>query len=397
MSSILKKPEQYSGKRAFGTIFPMSPATLHIDLDAIAHNTALLKRGAGAAKLMCVVKANAYNHGVERVVPVMDKAGADAFGVATLAEAAQVKRLTDKPVLAWMWAPGEPIPAGIEVGVPTLTHLRTLIDVSPHTPVHLMLDTGMNRSGIDEEDWADAFAIATNAGLTVRGVMSHLACADEPGNPFNTEQYESFQRGIALARSMGLDVPCNHLANSPGTLSRKELAFEQVRAGVALYGLDPVAPETGPEAAPGTAPNTDFDRAQLRPAMTWSAEIVAVKRIGKGEGASYGLTWTAPEDGYTAVVPVGYADGLPRAWQDAVEVTVNGARYPQVGRVCMDQFIVWLGDNPANVQPGDAAVIFGEGGMTAAELADRAGTIHYEVVCSPCGRVERQYSHETSL
>lgn len=372
----------------------MSPATLRIDLDAIAHNTALLKRGAGAAKLMCVVKANAYNHGVERVVPVMDAAGADAFGVATLAEAAQVKQLTDKPVLAWMWAPGEPIPAGIEVGVPTLTHLRTLIDVSPHTPIHLMLDTGMNRSGIDEEDWAEAFELVKGAGLRVVGVMSHLACADEPGNPFNEEQYEVFQRGIDLARNMGLGVPCNHLANSPGTLSRKELAFEQVRAGVALYGLDPVEPES----APAVAPDPNFiDRSQLRPAMTWSAEIVAVKRIRKGEGASYGLTWTAPEDGFTAVVPVGYADGLPRAWQDAVEVTVNGQRYPQVGRVCMDQFIVWLGKNPDGVQAGDTAVIFGEGGMSAGELADRAGTIHYEVICSPCGRVERQYSHEASV
>lgn len=368
----------------------MSPATLRIDLDAIAHNTALLKRGVGAVKLMCVVKANAYNHGVERVVPVMDEAGADAFGVATLAEAAQVKRLTDNPVLAWMWAPGDTIPAGIEVGVPTLTHLRTLIDVSPLTPIHLMLDTGMNRSGIDEEDWAAAFELARDAGLTVVGLMSHLACADEPDNPFNREQQESFQRGIDLARRMGMNVPCNHLANSPGTLSRKELAFEQVRAGVALYGLDPVTP--------GVAAEPDIiDRSQLRPAMTWSAEIIAVKRIGRGEGASYGLTWTAPEDGYTAVVPVGYADGLSRAWQDAVEVTVNGRRYPQVGRVCMDQFIIWLGDNPASVQAGDTAVIFGGGGMSAAELADRAGTIHYEVVCSPCGRVERQYSHETSF
>lgn len=369
----------------------MSPATLRIDLGAIAHNTALLKRGAGAAKLMCVVKANAYNHGVERTVPVMDNAGADAFGVATFAEALQVKGLTDKPVLAWMWAPGEAIPDGIHVGVPSIAHLRSLIDAPP-IPLHLMLDTGMNRSGIDEEDWAEAFDMAQ--GLNVVGLMSHLACADEPDNPFNRQQHEAFQRGIDLARSMGLEVPCNHLANSPGTLSRKELAFEQVRAGVALYGLDPVAPEAGPSA---TETSGHIDRHLLRPAMTWAADLIAVKRIGKGEGASYGLTWTAPEDGYTAVVPVGYADGLPRAWQDKVEVTIRGKRYPQVGRVCMDQFIVWLGDNPDGIEAGDESVIFGDGGMSAAELADRVGTIHYEVVCSPCGRVERTYIDETSV
>lgn len=360
----------------------MSHATLRIDLDAIAHNTALLKSAAGDAKLMCVVKADAYNHGVRQVVPVMDAAGADAFGVATFREAEIVRDLTDRPVLAWMWQPGEDVPAGIEVGVPGMDHLRWITQQPIDAPLHLMIDTGMNRSGIDEEDWAEAFRVAKQAeqerGSTIVGLMSHLACADEPGNPYNREQHAAFLRAIDLARDSGLGVPLNHLANSPGTLSRADFAFGQVRPGVALYGLDPLEP--------GAA---SIDGGRLRPAMTWSAGVVAVKRINKGEGASYGLTWTAPDDGWTAVIPIGYADGLPRSWQGAVEVTVRGRRYPQVGRVCMDQFIVWLGDNVDGVRVGDEAVIFGDGGMSAAELAARAGTIHYEVVCAPGGRVDR--------
>ena len=364
----------------------MSPATLTIDLGAIAHNTAVMKRVAGEAKLMCVVKADAYNHGAQRVIPVMDAAGADAFGVATLAEAAWIRQLTAKPVLAWIWQPGEQIPEDIEVGVPGLEHLRWLVDNGVRRPVHLIVDTGLNRSGIDEEDWPEAFDLAAASGLQVRGLMSHFACADEPTHPHNQVQRDAFQRAIALARTHGLEVPVNHLANSPGTLTGAENAFGMVRPGIVLYGLDPL----------------ESSGADLHPAMTLSARLTAVKRIKKGEGASYSLTWTAPEDGWTAIVPVGYADGIPRAWQDHIEVTIGGQRYSQVGRVCMDQFIVWLGSDRAGINVGDQAIIFGPGGMSAAELARRVGTIHYEVVCAPGGRVVREYvdkqeSHEATV
>lgn len=359
----------------------MSSSVVRIDLGAIAHNTRLIKEQLGNARLMCVVKADAYNHGAQHVVPTMDQAGADAFGVATFDEARRVRELTDKPVLAWLWEPGEEIPEGVEIAVPGMEHLAWLIEHPVDTSVHIMVDTGMNRSGLDEEDWERAFAQAQQAGLNIVGVMSHLACADEPEHPYNMKQHAAFDRAIAAARNAGFAATRNHLANSPGTLTSAAFAYEQVRAGVALYGLNPVAEKSA----------TLIDAALFTPAMTWSARLTAVKRIKQGEGASYGLTWTAPADGWTAVVPVGYADGLPRSWQDAVEVTVGGVRYPQVGRVCMDQFIIWLGDNEHNAAVGDEAVIFGDGGMSAAELADRAGTIHYEVVCAPHGRVRREY------
>ena len=364
-------------------MFPMSSSVLRIDVGAIARNTRLLKERLGQTRLVCVVKADAYNHGADHVVPAIDEAGADAFGVATFDEAEQVRSLTEKPVIAWLWEPGESIPEGVELGVPGLEHLEWLIEKDVRAPLHLVVDTGMNRSGIDEEDWGRAFTTAGEAGLNVVGLMSHLACADEPNHPHNAEQRAAFSRAVNHAETCGLNVAHNHLANSPGALTSVDLVFNQVRAGIALYGLNPVAPEH--EGAPL------IDVAALTPAMTWAARLTAVKRIKQGEGASYGLTWTAPADGWTAVVPVGYADGLQRSWQGALEVAVGGTRYPQVGRVCMDQIIIWLGDNPENVAVGDEAVIFGDGGMSAAELADRAGTIHYEVVCAPHGRVRRVY------
>ncbi|MHA2788112.1 alanine racemase [Corynebacterium sp. S7] len=354
----------------------MSLLVTRIDLDAIAHNTRTIKALVEPAALMCVVKADAYNHGVQRVVPVMDAEGADAFGVATLAEARIVRTLTDKPVLAWIWALDDDLPANVELGVPSLAHLRVLIADPTPRRIHLMMDTGMNRSGIDEDNWAEAFEMAAAAKhLEVVGLMTHLACGDEPESPFNDQQAENFRKAIAQGRAAGLELKTNHLANTPATLTRSDLHFDMVRPGIGLYGLEPVEGRTH----------------GLIPAMNWVAEVTVVKPISKGEGTSYGLTWTAPADGFTAVVPAGYADGVSRNWQDKIEVTINGHRYPQVGRVCMDQIVIWLGDNPHNVEIGNEAIIFGAGGMDASELAERADTINYEVVCRPNGRTERTY------
>ena len=350
-----------------------------IDLNAIARNTAALKRRAGSAELVCVVKADAYNHGVERCVPVMEAHGADAFGVATLAEARQVRALTGKPVIAWLWSPAEDVPEGVELAVPTFEHLRMLIDAPLSPTIYLKLDTGMHRSGFDEAQWDEVFAEAAAAEaagkIRVAGLMSHLSHADTPGDPYTTTQGERFRGAIASARAAGLNPARNHLANSAGTWSRPDLHFQQVRPGISLYGFDPV-------------PGEDHGLAQ---AMSWVATVLAVKRVGAGDPVSYGLTWRAPEAGYTALVPAGYADGVSRAWQPHLEVTLGGRRFPVVGRVCMDQMVVWLSGNEHGVRAGDEAVIFGPGGVSATELARRVGTIDYEIICSPKGRTRREY------
>lgn len=362
-----------------GRMFPLRTT---IDLGAIAHNTRRLKEQAGEAKLMCVVKADAYNHGVEKCVPVMDRNGADVFGVATLAEARRVREVTQKPVLAWLWSIHEELPEGIDLGAPSVAHLQLLIDEPTHRTVYLMVDTGMHRSGIDEPEWEAAFKMAFEAEqagkIEVAGLMTHLACADNPVDPYTDFQAENFRKAIEAARAAGLRVERNHMANSPATWTRKDLHFDMVRPGVSLYGLEPVA-------------GLDHD---LKPAMTWVGQVIAVKPMKQGEVTSYARTWEAPEDGYTAVIPAGYADGVHRSWQGALEIAINGQTYTQVGRVSMDQIVVWLGANEDNVQAGDEAIIFGAGGRSATDLAKAAGTINYEVVCAPEGRTLRTYVGE---
>ncbi|MDO5077081.1 alanine racemase [Corynebacterium sp.] len=363
----------------------MNLLTTTIDLDAIAHNTRLLKRMAGGAQLMCVVKADGYNHGAAPVAATMAAHGADQFGVATLAEAVALREAgITQPILAWMWQPDQNIEAaleaGIELGVPSLAHIRRLADEGVVARVSLKLDTAMNRSGVDPTDWDAAFSmLAAAPNLTVTGLFSHFACADEPDNPLNNQQIAAMNRAISAARAAGLEVPVNHLANSPALLTRPDSFFEMVRPGIAVYGCNPV---------PGLA-------TELRPAMTWESRVTVVKPIQAGEGVSYGQTWRAPSDGFTAVVACGYADGLPRAMQGGLEVTIGDSRYPQVGRVCMDQIVVWLGEGGApEVHPGDRAILFGpgtDGEMTADDFAAVLGTINYEVICSPHGRTTRTY------
>lgn len=360
----------------------MSLLTTRIDLDAIAHNVAYLKDKVGpGTRLMCVVKADAYGHGIEKVAPVMEAAGADAFGVATTAEAVRLRQVgVNRPIAAWIWDPSddlsETLAHGITVGVPSLEHARALIGQENPASVIIGVETGMHRSGIQRADWPEAFELLRDCPfLEVTGLMSHFACADTPDHPHNDYQEQQFRDALEQARSMGLECPVNHLANSPATLTRPSAYFEQVRVGLACYGLEPIA-------------GMEHD---LRPAMTWAATVINVKPIDPGEATCYGLTWSASQPGYLATVPAGYADGLPRNFQDKLEVGINGHLYPQVGRVCMDQVVVDLGPNPHGVAIGDEAVLFGTGGRSATDLANAAGTINYEVVCRPTGRTQRVY------
>lgn len=354
----------------------MDLLTTRIDLEAIAHNIRLIKERVAPAQVMAVVKADAYSHGAGAVARVLAENGADQFGVATIAEALQLREAGIKePILAWIWSPDQDyvgaIEKGISLGVPSLAHARA---VAEHDcQVSIKVDTGLNRSGVPKSQWREVFELLRDSRATVTGLFSHLASADELESPVTDAQAEAFRRAIALAHDCGLGIPVNHLANSPATLTRPDLHFQMVRPGLILYGCEPI-------------PGLDHG---LQPAMTWSGRVTVCKEIAQGEGTSYNHTWHAPEDGNYCIVPVGYADGLPRTAQGHLEVGIGGKRYPQVGRVCMDQIVVWLGQDV--VEPGTEVVIFGEGGMSATELADAIGTINYEVICLPKGRTVRRY------
>ncbi|WP_420099751.1 alanine racemase [Corynebacterium sp.] len=378
-----------------------------VDLGAVDHNVRTLARIAAPAGVMAIVKADGYNHGMVDIARTALDAGAVALGVATLGEALALREAgVMAPVTAWMWLPDpdmEDIFAacteGVTLGVPSVEHLGVAVTVSreavarglPPLSVGLMADTGLSRSGIEAARWDDAVSVAAAAVaegvLGVTGVLSHLASADDPSSPVTDLQARRFVAAVDACRAAGLDVPVNHIANTPATLSRPDLRHEMVRPGVSVYGVYAVDPAVIPVGEEGPV--------QLREAMTVRARVVTTRVVPAGEGVSYGHLWHAERDTRTAVVAMGYADGLPRSLSGRFGVTVNGTWFPQIGRVCMDQIVVDLGpadqDGPgASVRPGDWAVIFGAGGRSVEDVAAAAGTIAYEILTLPRGRVCRR-------
>jgi len=371
---------------------PGANAEAVVDLGAIAHNMRVLRDHAGPAQVMAVVKADAYGHGATPVARAALAAGAAELGVATIDEALALRRggIT-APVLAWLHPPGTDfapaLAADVQIGVSSVRQvdeLRDAVDRSGRTAqVTIKVDTGLNRNGVSAADYPAVLTALKRAAaadaIRVRGIMSHLASGDVPDDPLNDLQAQRFTDMLAEARRRGVDFEVAHLSNSPSAMARPDLAFDMVRPGIAVYGLSPI-PERG-----------DMG---LRPAMTLKCTVAMVKSIKAGEGVSYGHTWIADHDTNLALLPVGYADGVYRTLGGRIDALINGRLRRSVGRICMDQFVVDLGPGEPDVAEGDEAILFGPGTSgepTAQDWADLVGTIHYEVVTSPRGRVVRTY------
>ena len=363
-----------------------------VDLGAIQHNVRLLREHAGGAQVMAVVKADGYGHGATRVARAALAAGAAELGVATVDEALALRADgVTAPVLAWLHPPGidfgPALLADVEIAVSSVRQLDELLDAVRRTgktaTITVKVDTGLNRNGVAPALYPSMLAALRQAlaedAVRLRGLMSHMVYADQPDNPINDVQAQRFADMLAQARHQGLRFEVAHLANSSATMSRPDLAFDLVRPGIAVYGLSPV-PELG-----------DMG---LIPAMTVKCVVALVKSVRAGEGVSYGHTWIAERDTTVALMPIGYADGVFRALGGRLEVLINGRPRPGVGRICMDQFLVDLGPGQVDVAEGDEAILFGpgtRGEATAQDWADLLGTIHYEVVTSPRGRITRTY------
>jgi alanine racemase len=363
-----------------------------VDLGVIAHNVRVLREHAGSAQLMAVVKADGYGHGAVPVARAALAAGAAELGVATVEEALALRAdgIT-APVLAWLHPPGidfgPALLADVEIAVSSVRQLDELLDAVRRTgrtaTLSVKVDTGLNRNGVAPAEYPAMLsalrqAVADDA-IRLRGLMSHMVFADQPDNAINDVQGSRFSEMLAEARSRGLRFEIAHLSNSSATMSRPDLAYDMVRPGIAVYGLSPV-PELG-----------DMG---LVPAMAVKCAVALVKSVRAGEGVSYAHTWIAPQDTTVALMPIGYADGVFRSLGGRLEVLINGRRRPGVGRICMDQFLVDLGPGPVDVAEGDEAILFGpgtNGEATAQDWADLLGTIHYEVVTSPRGRITRSY------
>lgn len=364
-----------------------------IDLAALRSNVAALRARAPRSGLMAVVKADAYGHGMVPSARAALEAGAAWLGVATPEEALALRAAgITAPVLCWLWTPNGPwrdaVEAGLDVTVSGLWALRAAASAAEAAGrtarVQLKADTGLGRNGAQPGDWADlvtAARAAEDAGLVkVTGLWSHFACADEPGHPANAAQLAVFRAALDTAERAGLRPEVRHMANSPATLTLPEAHFDLVRTGVAMYGISPVPQVGGPE---------EFG---LRPVMTLSARLASVKRVPGGHGVSYGHHYTTPGDTTLALVPLGYADGVPRHASGTGPVLVAGKWRTAAGRVAMDQFVVDLGGDRA--EAGDEAVLFGPGDRgepTAEDWARAAGTIAYEIVTRIGSRVPRVY------
>src|SRR4051794_12829401 len=357
-----------------------------VDLGAIAANVRHIRAVAGTPHHMVVVKADGYGHGAVPVARAALAGGADRLGVADVSEALALRAAgIAAPILAWLHgAPadfGAAAAARIDLGVSSRAQLEQVAATAPGTAVHIKLDTGLSRNGVAPEDWAEvlgrAAALEREGLLRVEGLFSHLANTS-PDSDATAER--AFADGLGLARSSGLDPQFVHLAATAAALSRDQSACTMVRTGIGVYGLSPF--DDGDAAAAG-----------LRPAMTLVSQVAATRRVPAGAGVSYDHTWRAPVATYLALVPVGYADGIPRAASNRAEVAIAGRRRPVRGRVAMDQLVIDLGDDEVPV--GEPVTVFGDpatGVPSAAEWADWAGTINYEIVTRIGPRVERRHT-----
>ncbi|GAA2994610.1 alanine racemase [Streptomyces fulvorobeus] len=371
-------------------------ARAEIDLAALRANVRALRARAAGAQLMAVVKSDAYGHGAVPCARAALEAGATWLGTATPQEALALRAAgLGGRVMCWLWTPGGPwreaIEAGIDVSVSGMWALREAVDAAAAAGtaarVQLKADTGLGRNGCQPADWPELVSAARAAEesgtVRITGLWSHFACADEPGHPSIVSQLEVFRDLVAYAEKAGARPEVRHIANSPATLTVPDSHFDLVRTGIAVYGISP-SPELGTPA--------DFG---LRPVMTLAASVALVKRVPEGHGISYGHHYTTPAETTLGLVPVGYADGIPRHASGRGPVLVGGRRRTVAGRVAMDQFVVDLAGD--ELEPGAEALLFGPGDRgepSAEDWAVAADTIAYEIVTRIGPRVPRVHLNQ---
>lgn len=347
-----------------------------IDTAAITENVRHLRRLTDS-EVIAVVKADGYGHGAVRSAIAALAGGATRLGVADVSEAIALRRAgIDAPILAWLHAPGasfvEAAGLGIELGISSVDQLVAAASAATAdraVGVHLKVETGLGRNGIAPADapvvFAEAARLERIGKLRVVGIFSHLSntSADD-----DRAALSRFQEALALAARLGLTPPLTHIAASHAAIDLPEARLGCVRIGIAMYGLSPFADRSSADLG-------------LRPAMTLRAAVAAVRRVPAGQGVSYGYTHRTDADTTLALVPLGYADGVPRAASGSGAVRIGGETFPVAGRIAMDQFVVDVGDHPIAV--GDEALLFGDPTLGAPPVeawADAANTINYEIV-----------------
>jgi alanine racemase len=366
-------------------------AEAHVDLDAVAGNVVAIRERVAPGMVMAVVKANGYGHGAIPVARAALRGGASWLGVVHVAEALELRLAgIDAPVLCMMAIGADDHETAIarEVDLAagstdTVTRIAAAAQRAGRPArLHLKADTGLSRGGATATDWPSVVAAALRAeadGLVeVVGLWSHFASSDEPGNPSIAAQLTAFADAIEHAEKAGVTPEVRHIANTAAGIGVPEAHYDMVRIGGGIYGLSTL---------PGGAPSW------LRPVMTLRTRLTQVKRVPAATGVSYNHRYVTTAQTTLGLVPVGYADGIPRTARGHWLAFARGRRWPIAGTVCMDQFVIDFGDEP--VTAGEEVVLFGpgsDGEATAQEWGDELDTISYELVTGIGNRITRTYS-----
>jgi alanine racemase len=361
---------------------------LVIDLDAIVHNFKVMQSKTSAL-ILPVIKADAYGHGMVEVAKALEAAGCGGFAVADNAEALKLRDAgITAALLSWLHDPSddfvEAVARDVDLGIANLEQLNRAIraaEVSGEIAhLHLKIDTGLGRNGSTASEWlalveATKAAVATGKVMVI-GIFSHLSSTSEADD---RAQVERFKAALQVVKDAGLEYELAHLTASDGSLAYPDAHFDMIRVGIAMYGLDPFSSNRAAEFG-------------LRPAMTAKTVVVQTKRVPAGQGVSYGYLHRTAAETTLALIPVGYAEGLPRNATGKAEVSINGKRYHLQSRVAMDQFVLDVGDD--DVKVGDEVIIFGDpaqGAPSVDDLAAACDTINYEIVTRMGGRFKRVY------
>jgi alanine racemase len=366
------------------TAIEMRPTYLEVDLIRLKKNLAAIRAHVTPAKVMPMVKANAYGHGVDGIAPFLEPF-VDFFGVALLEEAIHLRALgITKPILVAGGTLPEQVPSFLDYDL-TLTvsspELLTAAEAAATSAkkkltAHLKIDTGMERVGVHYYD-AEPFLeqSLTCKHVLIEGIYTHLANSEDPQLVHARQQLERFQQVLRFYEKRSLPTPMRHMANSAAILQFPESHMDLVRPGLMFYGVVPVGVERAVEIAP---------------ALRWKSRVAYSKITRPDHPVSYGSLWQSETETRIVTIPCGYGDGYFRRMTNQAQVLVNGKRYPQVGRICMDQFMVNVGADEASI--GDEVVLLGDG-ITAYDLAEWTGTNEYEVLTNISARVPRVYLH----
>lgn len=364
------------------------PTRIVVDLDVLADNLRAIRAHVGVP-VMGIVKANAYGHGLVPVARHLQAQGVEQLGVAFVEEGVALRRAgIAGPILVLGGILGRQVAEllvhDLEITVSSLDKLRAVEAAAEalgrKAVIHLKVDTGMERIGVHSYSCGPLIeAAVASRWCVLKGIYSHLACADDPASPMTALQLERFFEACAHFDRLGAPMPIRHLANSGGVLHFPETWLDMVRPGIILYGV---------------LPDPDAQRTvELRPALSLISQVVYFKSVLAGHPVSYGATWTPAADTRVVTVPIGYGDGYPRALSNNGEVLIRGRRRPIVGRLCMDQFMVDLGADGTAYVEDDVVLVGSQGGETirVEDVARRAGTIGYEILTRLNERVPREY------